>query len=245
MEGRLSFGYDDLCFDLDASTQPKAVVVNLTKPVSFRRDIIKQDCLKKFNIAISHQWIESRLGTNSPGLKTFLSTHKANMDVVHDEDFVSIAKRIVSAERTGNAADTIERDIDTLSLIRCVVHRIETQAKISNQSHEGRPDTMAALIHHIEVNLDKDLRLEHLAKMMAMSVSKLQKEFKRQLGMTVVGYVRARKLERAKQSILQTGQSITEAAYDAGYQHPSNFTLAFRKHFGQCPAELVAHQNSV
>lgn len=244
IKGRLSFGYDDLCFDLEASTQPKAVVVNLTKPVSFRRDIIKQNRLKKFNIAVSHRWLESRLGTSSVGLKTFLATHKASMDITYDDEFVAIAKRIISTAQSTNTVDTLERDIDVLRLIRCVVRRVENQAKISAQSQSGRPDTMAALIHHIEYNLDKDLGLERLAKMMAMSVSKLQKEFKRQLGMTVVGYVRARKLERAKQSILQTGLSITEAAYEAGYQHPSNFTLAFRKHFGHCPAELVAHQNS-
>ncbi|GAL23156.1 transcriptional regulator VCA0231 ortholog [Vibrio maritimus] len=244
LEGRLSFGYDDLCFDLEASVQPKAVVVNLTKPVSFRRDIIKQPCLKKLNVLVSHQWLESRLGANSEALKAFLTTHKGTMDITCSDELVALANRLVATQQSMKTVETIAQDIDALTLIHSVVRDIESFTQSSSLSHEERPDTMAPLIQHIEYNLDKDLGLDHLAKMMAMSVSKLQKEFKRQLGMTVVGYVRARKLERAKQSILQTGLSITEAAYEAGYQHPSNFTLAFRKHFGHCPAELVANQNS-
>ncbi|EDN56492.1 hypothetical protein VEx25_A0522, partial [Vibrio antiquarius] len=34
LEGKLSFGYDDLQFDLDASDGPKGVVVNLLKPAN-------------------------------------------------------------------------------------------------------------------------------------------------------------------------------------------------------------------
>jgi AraC-like DNA-binding protein len=33
--------------------------------------------------------------------------------------------------------------------------------------------------------------------------------------------------------------SITEAAYEAGYHHPSNFTSAFKKVFGVAPHEVV------
>ena len=35
LEGKLSFGYDDLEFNLDASEKPQGVVVNLAKPANF------------------------------------------------------------------------------------------------------------------------------------------------------------------------------------------------------------------
>ncbi|MFM2667766.1 AraC family transcriptional regulator [Vibrio mediterranei] len=242
LEGRLSFGYDDLCFDLSVTNQSQAIAVNLTKPASFRRDIIKQSTLKKINILFSHQWLQSRLGSGSCALNQFLNTHKAHIDVHYSEELDRIVRSLIEPRQNNNFNDTISRDIATLQLVKIVTDEIERRLPISNLSQQKRPDSVAQLIKHIEYNLDQDLGLEELARSMAMSVSKLQRKFKNQIGMTVISYVRARKLERAKQSIEQSGLSISEAAYEAGYHHPSNFTLAFRKHFGHCPSKLIVEE---
>lgn len=47
----------------------------------------------------------------------------------------------------------------------------------------------------------------------------------------------------AKEALEQNGISIGEAAYLAGYNHPSNFISAFRKPFGHTPGELLANQS--
>lgn len=72
-----------------------------------------------------------------------------------------------------------------------------------------------------------------------MSVSNLQRRFKQSLDMTVSGYIRHRRLEIARQNLEHGLMSITEAAYEAGYHHPSNFTNAFKKVFGVAPHEVV------
>ncbi len=221
LEGRLSFGYDDLCFELSTTDKPQAIAVNLTKPASFRRDIIKQSTLKKINILISHQWLQARLGHGSHALDQFLNSHKANIDIHDSEPLTTIVATLVESRRSRNFNDTISIDIATLQLVKIVAKEIEKRLPISHLSKQKRPDSVAQLIKHIEYNLDQDLGLEVLASSMAMSVSKLQRKFKKQIGMTVMGYVRARKLERAKQSIEQSGLSISEAAYEAGYHHPS------------------------
>ncbi|NMS08049.1 AraC family transcriptional regulator, partial [Vibrio parahaemolyticus] len=59
LEGRLSFGYDDLQFDLDASDGPKGVVVNLLKPANFRRSLLKDNLINKINILVKPQWLEA------------------------------------------------------------------------------------------------------------------------------------------------------------------------------------------
>lgn len=58
------------------------------------------------------------------------------------------------------------------------------------------------------------------------------------------GYIRHRRLNIARQHLERGLVSITEAAYEAGYQHPSNFTNAFKKAFGVPPHALAKHSTS-
>ncbi|EKM28231.1 hypothetical protein VCHENC02_5851A, partial [Vibrio harveyi] len=57
LEGKLSFGYDDLQFDFDAKKAPQGVVVNLAKPANFRRSLIQNNRMNKINILIKPPWL--------------------------------------------------------------------------------------------------------------------------------------------------------------------------------------------
>lgn len=92
---------------------------------------------------------------------------------------------------------------------------------------------------YIEANLDQALSVSHLAKFSAMSISSLQHKFKNSLGISVLSYIRRRRLNIAKQQLEAGLMSISEAAYNAGYRHPSNFTSAFKKAFGMPPQHLT------
>lgn len=88
---------------------------------------------------------------------------------------------------------------------------------------------MENIVSYIETHLEQELSLEHIAEVFSMSVSNLQRRFKQSLNMTVNGYIRYRRLEIARVHLERGLVSITEAAYEAGYHHPSNFTNAFKK----------------
>lgn len=34
--------------------------------------------------------------------------------------------------------------------------------------------------------------------------------------------------------------SVTQIAYEVGYEHPANFSTAFRRHFGLLPRDVMA-----
>ncbi|MED5433037.1 MAG: helix-turn-helix transcriptional regulator, partial [Pseudomonadota bacterium] len=56
--------------------------------------------------------------------------------------------------------------------------------------------------------------------------------------MTPAAYIRQRRLERAQDLLRRQQLSIGEAAYLAGYRHPSNFITAYKRAFGTTPGEL-------
>ena len=59
--------------------------------------------------------------------------------------------------------------------------------------------------------------------------------FKRLYGQTIFDYCQSRRMEHARHLLEHTELSITEISFDVGYEYPSNFTTAFKRHFGVTP----------
>ncbi|MBB1464928.1 AraC family transcriptional regulator [Vibrio splendidus] len=268
LEGKLTFGYDDLEFDLDASTGPQGVVVNLAKPANFRRSLIQGNKINKINILVKPQWVEPRLSDHCSS-KSFLDSHKAFYNVKINADIIQLTNALTSQATPTNFQDKLVVETLTQQLLaqtlsqmpiqccqQCTSDNDLTNTDSSDQSialHNANlgenidkastPKAFDAkiedIISYIEINLDQQLSLESIASKFSMSISNLQRRFKQSYNLTINGYIRYRRLDIARQHLERGLVSITEAAYEAGYQHPSNFTSAFKKTFGVPPHELA------
>ncbi|MFA0011832.1 helix-turn-helix transcriptional regulator [Vibrio lentus] len=268
LEGKLTFGYDDLEFDLDASNEPQGVVVNLAKPANFRRSLIQDNKMNKVNILVKPQWIEPRLSDHCSS-KSFLDSHKAFYELELNPDIIQLTNRLTSQATPTNFQDKLVVETLTQQLIaqtlsqmpiqccqECTSEDTSTSANSIFQDvglDENNDDVPVAkgfdakiedIISYIEINLDQPLSLESIASKFSMSISNLQRRFKQSYNLTINGYIRHRRLDIARQHLERGLVSITEAAYEAGYQHPSNFTSAFKKAFGVPPHALAKHSVS-
>ncbi|MDP2491507.1 AraC family transcriptional regulator [Vibrio splendidus] len=268
LEGKLTFGYDDLEFDLDANSGPQGVVVNLAKPANFRRSLIQGNKINKINILVKPQWVEPRLSDHCSS-KSFLDSHKAFYNVKINADIIQLTNALTSQATPTNFQDKLVVETLTQQLLaktlsqmpiqccqQCTSDNDLTNTDSSDQSialHNAnlgenidKATTSKAfdakiedIISYIEINLDQQLSLESIASKFSMSISNLQRRFKQSYNLTINGYIRYRRLDIARQHLERGLVSITEAAYEAGYQHPSNFTSAFKKTFGVPPHELA------
>jgi AraC-like DNA-binding protein len=92
-----------------------------------------------------------------------------------------------------------------------------------------------AAAHLLQVNLEQAPTLADLARGAGLSESTLKRGFHQVFGTTVFGYLRARRMERAR-TLLESGEAtVLEAAALVGYSNPSNFAAAFRQQFGVNP----------
>jgi AraC-like DNA-binding protein len=78
-------------------------------------------------------------------------------------------------------------------------------------------------------------KIPQLARMVGINQSKLKADFKRVLGTTIYQYVLERRMQLASRLLLEREHSVSEIAYEVGYEYPTNFTFAFKKHFGCLP----------
>lgn len=90
----------------------------------------------------------------------------------------------------------------------------------------------------ITTHPQKDYSLSELAQLAAMSPSSLRNKFKAYYGQTLFNFLKQQRLQMAHHYLMQ-GFSVQQAAHFTGYSHATNFTTAFRKHFGVAPSSLV------
>ena len=232
------------------SKEPTAVIVDIKRRCSFRRYLSKGR-VRKLNIIIPHEWFE-RLASGESKAESMFWQHFAHHlsfvkwqpspqvfhychEMMEAIDLKDQWQRNLYVETRATAiVGEMIRDVIQLPVKR-EVEPVEDPCHASSEHY----DALCGAIEYIESYLHTDLKLEDIAKQSAMSVSALQRKFKQTFTCTVFEYVRNRRLDKVKEAMCKEKITIGEAAYMAGYNHPSNFITAFKRKFGVTPGELL------
>lgn len=75
-----------------------------------------------------------------------------------------------------------------------------------------------------------------LARQVGVNEAKLMHAFKQVFGQTIFDYTQRLRMDEAKRLLETTEKSITEIAFDVGYEYSSNFTTAFKRRFFITPS---------
>ncbi len=163
LEGRLSFGYDDLQFDLDASDGPKGVVVNLLKPANFRRSLLKDNLINKINILVKPQWLEARLEQNCSH-RAFFNSHQAFQQLEPNQTLCELAETLTNRETPQEFQEKLEVESLIYQILHQATKQIPKNFSAKNSSIERHIDgRIEDIVSYIETHLDQELRLEKLA----------------------------------------------------------------------------------
>ena len=77
--------------------------------------------------------------------------------------------------------------------------------------------------------------LDQLARRVGVSRRKLTDGFRKQYGISPMGFAQTLRLEEARR-LLRTGEfQIAQVAHRVGYQQAANFSQAYKAHFGHSP----------
>jgi AraC-like DNA-binding protein len=94
------------------------------------------------------------------------------------------------------------------------------------------------VLHYMDTNLDKKIKLEQLAKMCDQSKFQFLRSFKKNTGIPPATYLIVKRIERAK-SLLRNGEPIAAVGLDCGFFDQSHFHKYFRKYVGRTPLQYV------
>ncbi|MBE9914114.1 helix-turn-helix transcriptional regulator [Paenibacillus donghaensis] len=94
-------------------------------------------------------------------------------------------------------------------------------------------------------HFEQPLSIRELSKRVGMNEFKLKKGFRELFGMTIFELVRQKRMEKALWYMEVARLNVGETAVSVGYSNASNFTTAFRKHYGCNPSEYVKRINQL
>lgn len=97
-------------------------------------------------------------------------------------------------------------------------------------------------IEYIEAHIKESLTTQEIAAEIGYSVYHFSRVFSLCKGMSVMEYVRSRKLSLASIELF-AGRRIIDIALDYGFETQSGFTKAFRKAFGYSPTQYAARMD--
>lgn len=95
---------------------------------------------------------------------------------------------------------------------------------------------------HLE---DTSFNVNQMCKMVHLSHMHFIRKVKQLTGKKPAELLKAFRLKRAKDLLLQNNISISEVAYKVGYDLPNSFSRAFKKEFGMSPKEFVNREVEV
>ncbi|HEY0701745.1 MAG TPA: AraC family transcriptional regulator [Candidatus Acidoferrales bacterium] len=108
--------------------------------------------------------------------------------------------------------------------------RLRAIATLGDQSQRT-----AKAIAWIKANYAKPLRVEDLATVAGMGVSTLHHHFRALTAMSPLQYHKQLRLQAARGRMLTDGIDAASAAFEVGYESPSQFNREYSRFFGQPP----------
>ncbi|MCU0687925.1 MAG: AraC family transcriptional regulator [Polyangiaceae bacterium] len=98
--------------------------------------------------------------------------------------------------------------------------------------HDRNASAIARAIGHLSGDLRSTIATPELARRVGMSASLLHKRFKTITSATPPQYQKALRLLEARRLLKAGDASVTTAAFDVGYESPSQFGRAYARKFG-------------
>ncbi|MBD2076881.1 AraC family transcriptional regulator [Phormidium sp. FACHB-592] len=160
--------------------------------------------------------------------------------------FVSEANAplIECATRLTRLLDTPE-DIPFLApmMIREIYYRLlmggQSEAVWQIATSGSQMQRIAEVINQIKAEFTKSLNMDDLAKQASMSSASFHRHFKAVTSMSPLQYQKQLRLLEARRLMLAEDVDATRAAYQVGYESPSQFSREYSRMFGAPPKKDV------
>jgi AraC-like DNA-binding protein len=106
--------------------------------------------------------------------------------------------------------------------------------------HDSHASAVARAIDHLRDHLGSAIAIPDLARQVGMSASSFHKHFKTITSTTPLQYQKELRLLEARRLLKAGGASVATAAFDVGYESPSQFSREYARKFGVPPSQDMA-----
>jgi len=128
-------------------------------------------------------------------------------------------------------------------VIREIVYRLLTGAQGIRMRHlatlGGQAHRIVRAVEKLREHFDKPLRIQSMARELAMSASGFHAHFKSVTAMSPLQFQKQLRLQEARRLMLSENFDAAEAGHRVGYDDASHFNREYKRHFGEPPMRDV------
>lgn len=124
-----------------------------------------------------------------------------------------------------------------LKLKELLVNLIECDSILASYFKDLTVTDKPSLKQIMEKNYCFNLRLEDYAELSHRSLSSFKRDFQQQFNESPGKWIIKRRVEHAANILANTEQSISEVAFESGFEDLSHFSRVFKKFIGKNPSE--------
>lgn len=172
--------------------------------------------------------------------------HPLKRDTIQQDASVLISSYFLSISNFFNHQNALNEDILSIKLKEIVLLLLQTEdsSDLNTIMRSLFSDKTFSFKEIIEANLYEPLDLNRLAAMTNNSLASFKRKFNKIYNDSPAKYIREKKLERAKNLLASSQNSISEICYDCGFSNPSSFSRIFKAENNTSPSEYKLSLNA-
>ncbi|WP_242132523.1 AraC family transcriptional regulator [Aestuariivivens marinum] len=133
--------------------------------------------------------------------------------------------------------------LDKIKISNLLLHFLLNVLEFGNKhSNQIISREIADICTYINNNLRETLPLEQLAQLCNLSLSHFKYKFKKDMGYSPSDYILRQKIEKAKELLMDTSNSIQDVAYNLAFSSSSYFATVFKRYTGISPTQYCIYK---
>ncbi|SHF57636.1 AraC-type DNA-binding protein [Caldanaerobius fijiensis DSM 17918] len=210
---------------------------------TIQKEIQLANCIKAGDEARAVQIIDELYRENicerhlSLGMMKYFvyDVYSTTLKIAHEIEISGICD-IFKEHRNFLMFNSIRASIEEIkALVRSICHIVNEHKKRNNRLIED-------IVNFIDNNYtNKEISLDMVAEQFDISSQYLSRFFKEHMGFNYIDYLNKKRIEKAKELLLNSNMKIKEIACKTGFDNANTFIKVFRKYEGITPGQFRAN----
>lgn len=225
--------YEESHMILKTSVSRAAKEILQTQVVDILLSDIRMPCLNGFDLArIAKE--------NNDQCKIIFLTGFQEFDYVYEAIKLGCSDFVLKINSDREILETLEKNIEEVKQEeekRELLLYAEKMKQYKKPVNKNGTDPVKFIKNYIWKNLDKEITLNKLARMVYLNPSYLSRLFRQETGVTITEYLLEVKIQQAKELLWETDLKIQDIALKLGIDSSAYFGRIFKKAVGCTPQE--------
>ncbi len=139
---------------------------------------------------------------------------------------------------TSGARDYLLKPISHQQLVELILRICDWRAKSQSEPTCQPHPLVEGVRSYVEQNLDREIKLTDLARVLFVSPSHLSRKFKKMAGEPISLFIQRLRVSRAVELMADPALSITDIAGRVGFNDPGYFATCFKAQTGRTPTQF-------